>query len=249
MPRRKTSGTDGRKGPARIGDHLFPKIAGRSADSHTWSISRRSVSITGRPGLEDRIREALEGYRLSLPDERRVLYDRYRLADVAVKVVGIGSVGTRCFVALFFSAENHPLLLQFKEACPSVLEPFAGKSEYENQGERVVMGQRLMQSVERHLPRLVARPARPRFLRAADARHEVVHAAREGFAAQLNDTLDSAAGHWPAPMPNPAMRRPSAAIWASRIRLTRPSARSRWPMPIRPSAIMRRWWRQRTRGA
>jgi uncharacterized protein (DUF2252 family) len=63
-----------------------------------------------------------------------------------VKAVGIGSVGTRCFVGLFFSAENHTLLLQFKEACPSVLEPYAGKSVYENHGQRVVTGQRLMQS-------------------------------------------------------------------------------------------------------
>jgi len=85
-------------------------------------------------------------YRSSLPDERRVLFDRYRMEDHAIKAVGIGSVGTRCFVGLFFSAENHPLLLQFKEACPSVLEPYAGKSQYENHGQRVVMGQRLMQS-------------------------------------------------------------------------------------------------------
>lgn len=63
-----------------------------------------------------------------------------------LKVVGIGSVGTRCLVGLFFSSEGHPLLLQFKEACPSVLEPYAGKSLYENQGQRVVVGQRLMQS-------------------------------------------------------------------------------------------------------
>jgi uncharacterized protein (DUF2252 family) len=90
--------------------------------------------------------EALADYRSSLPDERRVLFDRYRMEDLAIKAVGIGSVGTRCFVGLFFSAENHPLLLQFKEACPSVLEPYAGKSQYENQGQRVVTGQRLMQS-------------------------------------------------------------------------------------------------------
>ena len=75
-----------------------------------------------------------------------MLFDRYRLEDIAIKAVGIGSVGTRCFVGLFFSAENHPLLLQFKEACPSVLEPYAGKSVYENHGQRVVTGQRLMQS-------------------------------------------------------------------------------------------------------
>jgi uncharacterized protein (DUF2252 family) len=95
---------------------------------------------------EERFREGLEDYRLSLPDDRRALFDRYRLEDWAVKVVGIGSVGTRCLVGLFFSAEGHPLLLQFKEACPSVLAPYAGKSVYENQGQRIVVGQRLMQS-------------------------------------------------------------------------------------------------------
>ena len=81
-----------------------------------------------------------------MPDERRVLFDRYSLEDVVIKAVGIGSVGTRCFVGLFFSAENHPLLLQFKQACPSVLEPYAGESQYENHGHRVVVGQRLVQS-------------------------------------------------------------------------------------------------------
>jgi uncharacterized protein (DUF2252 family) len=75
-----------------------------------------------------------------------VLFDRYRLEDVAFKVVGIGSVGTRCSVMLFFSAENHPLLLQVKEACSSVLEPYAGESRYDNHAQRIVMGQRLMQS-------------------------------------------------------------------------------------------------------
>jgi uncharacterized protein (DUF2252 family) len=68
------------------------------------------------------------------------------MEDFAVKVVGIGSVGTRCLVGLFFDEENHPLLLQFKESCRSVLEPYAGKSRYDNQGQRVVLGQRLMQS-------------------------------------------------------------------------------------------------------
>jgi hypothetical protein len=91
-------------------------------------------------------REGLGAYRLSLPDDRRVLFDRYHLEDAAVKVVGIGSVGTRCFVGLFVAPEGHPLLLQFKEARRSVLEPYAGKSVYQNQGQRVVTGQRLMQS-------------------------------------------------------------------------------------------------------
>jgi uncharacterized protein (DUF2252 family) len=66
--------------------------------------------------------------------------------DFALKVVGIGSVGTSCYVALLMSDENHPLMLQFKEAGRSVLEPYTEKSAYENQGQRVVIGQRLMQS-------------------------------------------------------------------------------------------------------
>ncbi|MFZ5960696.1 DUF2252 domain-containing protein [Pseudomonas knackmussii] len=94
----------------------------------------------------DRVRESLADYRASLSDERRVLLDRYRLVDAALKVVGIGSVGTRCFIALMYSEANHPLILQFKESCRSVLEPYTGKCQYENQGQRVVMGQRLMQS-------------------------------------------------------------------------------------------------------
>jgi uncharacterized protein (DUF2252 family) len=130
----------------RISDHLFPKIA-TSVGGHPRLIDQPPVlfHVTGKD-IEERFQEALEAYRSSLPDERRVLFDRYRVADFAVKVVGIGSVGTRCLVGLFFSAENHPLLLQFKEACPSVLEPYAGKSVYENHGQRVVVGQRLMQS-------------------------------------------------------------------------------------------------------
>ena len=63
-----------------------------------------------------------------------------------MKVVGIGSVGTLCGVALFMAADNDPIFLQVKEAAPSVLEPHAGKSRHANNGERVVVGQRLMQS-------------------------------------------------------------------------------------------------------
>ena len=75
-----------------------------------------------------------------------MILDRYRILDVARKVVGVGSVGTRCAVALLMAGEHDPLLLQFKEALPSVLEPYAGKSRYSNHGERVVTGQRMLQS-------------------------------------------------------------------------------------------------------
>jgi uncharacterized protein (DUF2252 family) len=85
-------------------------------------------------------------YRDTLPEERRTLLGRYELVDVARKVVGVGSVGTRCAVALLIAGPRDPLILQFKEAHESVLAPYAGRSRYANQGERVVTGQRLLQS-------------------------------------------------------------------------------------------------------
>ncbi len=93
-----------------------------------------------------RARAALQAYRLSLPHERRVLFDRYRLEDIAVKAVGIGSVGTYCFVGLFFSAESQPLLLQFKEACPSVWRLTPARASSKTRGSASITGQRLMQS-------------------------------------------------------------------------------------------------------
>ncbi|MGC1379754.1 MAG: DUF2252 domain-containing protein [Candidatus Baltobacteraceae bacterium] len=88
----------------------------------------------------------LKSYRSTIPDDRRVLFDRYRFVDAAIKIVGVGSVGTRCWIALLMSPANAPLFLQFKQASASVLEPYAGKSAYAHHGERVVNGQRLMQA-------------------------------------------------------------------------------------------------------
>jgi uncharacterized protein (DUF2252 family) len=130
----------------RIGDYLYPKISEKIAGRQRLVDEPPMFYHVSVPGHEEMVHEAFADYRASLPDERRVLFDRYSLQDVAVKAVGIGSVGTACFVALFFSAENHPLLLQVKEARPSVLEPYAGASGYSNHGQRVVTGQRMMQS-------------------------------------------------------------------------------------------------------
>ncbi len=88
----------------------------------------------------------IEEYKRSLPADRRHLYDRYHLEDSAIKVVGVGSVGTRCYVSLLLADDNDPLFLQVKEARRSVLEKPRGKSQYANQGMRVVHGQRLMQA-------------------------------------------------------------------------------------------------------
>ncbi|MFY0732311.1 DUF2252 domain-containing protein [Pseudomonas sp. NFX15] len=134
------------KARMRLGDYLYPKISSEVGGRRRLIDQPPLIFHVHEKGFMQRVRSALHDYRLSLPHERRVLFDRYRLEDIAVKAVGIGSVGTYCFVGLFFSAENHPLLLQFKEACPSVLAPYAGKSHYQNQGQRVVTGQRLMQS-------------------------------------------------------------------------------------------------------
>jgi uncharacterized protein (DUF2252 family) len=83
-------------------------------------------------------------YRLTLPEERRVILNRYRIVDIARKVVGVGSVGTRRAVVLLMAGRNDALFLQFKEAFVSVLEPYAGMSRYANHGERVVTGQRMI---------------------------------------------------------------------------------------------------------
>jgi hypothetical protein len=96
--------------------------------------------------FEKRVANAFELYRRTLTSDRRLLLDRFELKDIAMKVVGVGSVGTVCGIMLLTAADDDPLFLQVKEARTSVLEPYAGRSEFANRGERVVMGQRLMQS-------------------------------------------------------------------------------------------------------
>ncbi len=90
--------------------------------------------------------KSLARYVATLPPERRVLVERFKMVDAAIKVVGVGSVGTFCGIALFIAGNGDPLFLQFKEARASVLEPHAGKAPFNHHGERVVVGQRLMQS-------------------------------------------------------------------------------------------------------
>ena len=100
-------------------------------------------------GIEKLLVSAVDSYKRTLAGDRRYLLDQYRyeLADIARKVVGVGSVGTRCWIMLMLGRdESDPLFLQMKEAGPSVLSDFAGPSRFENQGQRVVEGQRLMQA-------------------------------------------------------------------------------------------------------
>jgi uncharacterized protein (DUF2252 family) len=97
--------------------------------------------------IDTRIHGALRSYRHSINLDRRRLLETYRYVHLARKVVGVGSVGTRAWVALFVGRDNQdPLLLQVKEAEPSVLERYVGKSQFANHGQRVVEGQRLTQA-------------------------------------------------------------------------------------------------------
>jgi uncharacterized protein (DUF2252 family) len=99
------------------------------------------------PFDETTIRTLFRRYRRSLPPERRILLERFRFVDLARKVVGVGSVGTRCWVVLLLGRdERDPLFLQIKQAESSVLEPWVGASPFGNHGQRVVEGQRLMQA-------------------------------------------------------------------------------------------------------
>jgi uncharacterized protein (DUF2252 family) len=100
---------------------------------------------------EENIRHAIielfTAYGASLEDSRKRLLSRYRFVDLAHKVVGVGSVGTRCFISLWIGIdEGDPLFLQVKQARTSLLEPYLGRSEYDHPGQRVVTGQRLMQA-------------------------------------------------------------------------------------------------------
>jgi uncharacterized protein (DUF2252 family) len=128
----------------------YPKLIERFKGG--WRIRARPPLLMPLSGQADDTHErvartAFESYKLSLPEERRILLDRYELVDVAFKVVGVGSVGTFCAIGLFATKDNQTLLLQLKEAQTSVLADFAGLSRYSNQGKRVVVGQRIMQTL------------------------------------------------------------------------------------------------------
>jgi uncharacterized protein (DUF2252 family) len=97
--------------------------------------------------IEDVIHQQFRGYRATLRDDQRQLLERFQIVDVARKVVGVGSVGTRAFIVLLQGRDHQdPLFLQVKEATSSVLEDYLPKSRYRQHGERVVYGQRMLQA-------------------------------------------------------------------------------------------------------
>ena len=108
---------------------------------------RDLISPAALPKFQDELHQLFRAYRRTLQPDRRRLLEQYRIVDMARKVVGVGSVGTRCFVLLLMGRRDaDPIFLQVKEAQDSVLAPYCGKSKISNQGQRVVEGQRLMQA-------------------------------------------------------------------------------------------------------
>ena len=118
----------------------------RIKDALPWVYHEAAATAREIGKFEQSIQTFFEQYRRSLSADRRVLFDRYELMDVAVKVPGIGSVGTRCFVALFAADGHHPLFLQFKQARDSVLMAPLGLKPHAHNGQRIVDGQRLSQA-------------------------------------------------------------------------------------------------------
>ena len=111
-----------------------------------WKIKDKPPLVRHLHHHDLHAHQAFASYAETLQEDRRVLLQRYHRRDIAFKTVGVGSVGTFCAVGLFVSDDGSPLLLQIKEAQASVLAPFAGASDYANHGERVVIGQRMMQA-------------------------------------------------------------------------------------------------------
>ncbi len=126
---------------------VFPKMTDKLEGQYYIKDDPPLITHLYDEEFIESLQKLLEGYKASLQDDRSVLLSRYHLVDIAQKVVGIGSVGTRCYVMLFLGDDaNDPLFLQIKEARASVLERYLGASQYSNHAQRVVSGQRLMQS-------------------------------------------------------------------------------------------------------
>jgi uncharacterized protein (DUF2252 family) len=146
---RKRVGQRIEKTSARTVEHDFPKLVEEKGSTPLIKDNPPLIfhpTAKEAPGMKTQFSEQFMLYRDSLNPSIRPLFDRFHFCDLAIKVVGVGSVGTRCSIALFVAGDDDPLFLQVKEARASVLEPYAGKSVFSNHGERVVVGQRLIQS-------------------------------------------------------------------------------------------------------
>jgi uncharacterized protein (DUF2252 family) len=130
-------------------EHEFPELATTAGLAPTIKENPPLIFHPHERDQEEQlaaVQNAFAHYRETLQEDRRMLLDQFQFKDYAIKVVGVGSVGTFCGILLLMASEHDPLFLQFKHARPSVLEAYAGKSLHANHGERVVHGCRMMQS-------------------------------------------------------------------------------------------------------
>lgn len=147
LKKRVTARLQKEKGKSAAED-IFPKLAEAKGGLHVIKDQLPSIfHAEGHPpgDVQKVVRDTFAGYRQTMSTAVQSLLDRFEMKDAAIKVVGIGSVGTACWVILFMAGEGDPLFLQVKEARNSVLEPYAGPSVFPNHGQRVVNGYRLMQ--------------------------------------------------------------------------------------------------------
>jgi uncharacterized protein (DUF2252 family) len=136
-----------KKARQQSGEQLLAKLTERTKSGLRFRDKGLQVfHAPQRHKHQEIVREFLHRYSENLQEDRRILFQRFQLVDAAFKVVGVGSVGLRCEIALLLDADEAPLILQLKEAKRSVLEPFAGASHHEHQSHRIVHGQRLIQS-------------------------------------------------------------------------------------------------------
>ena len=130
-------------------EHEFPELVTTAGFAPVIRENPPLIFHQRERGYEEfnaNVQRAFASYRETLQEDRRLLLDRFKLMDLAIKVVGVGSVGTYCAIMLLMASEHDPLFLQVKQARPSVLEAYTAKSPHENEGQRVVHGRRMLQS-------------------------------------------------------------------------------------------------------
>ncbi len=135
------------KARRRTNEGSAPKLVEFVDGGHRLKVEPPLTTPVEDPRIDAGIRRLLEEYRPTLHADRRLLLSRYSVVDVAHKVVGVGSVGRRCYVAFLMGSDtDDPLFLQIKESQQSVLEPYLGRSDLGNHAHRIVTGQRIMQA-------------------------------------------------------------------------------------------------------
>ena len=192
--------------------------------------------------LERAVHDQFRDYRATLQDDRRHLLERFEIIDMARKVVGVGSVGTRAFIVLLQGRDDQdPLFLQVKEATRSVLEDHLPKSRYHNPGERVVQGQRRMQATSDIFLGWTKGEQADRYLYWRQLRDMKGSALVDSMSAvdARATTPGCAAGRWPARTPAPVTRWPSTPTSAPTTASTRRSPTSPTATPTRTKRTTR----------